>query len=177
MYITNNIVFKQFYTPAAPPVGVAELVSQVGQKTILPDSRINYTQLNQELVQKIVSYREAAIKPLTDMLSKANDEKQITEGLYILDRMCDAGVKDIYKTYPVISRFNYTPSPNIQVMLAGIYRKTLVPDAFGPLLTMFWQNASNPKTIPFDPNEELGGAILEYLRNKTAVADYGKTAN
>ena len=59
-------------------------------------------------------------------------------------------------------------------MLAGIYRKTLVPDAFGPLMTMFLNNSQHPVQTPFDPNEEVGGAILEYLRNKSAVNNYEK---
>ena len=58
-------------------------------------------------------------------------------------------------------------------MLAGIYRKTQVPDGFGPLMGMFLKNTMNPvKNVPFDPNEEVGGAILEYLRNKTAQEVY-----
>ena len=35
-------------------------------------------------------------------------------------------LKNIDKIYPTLSRFNYCLSPNIQVMLAGIYRKTLI---------------------------------------------------
>ena len=59
-------------------------------------------------------------------------------------------------------------------MLAGIYRKTLVPDGFGPLVTMFLNNAKKPTQIPFDPNEEVGGAILEYLRSNSAIKNYSK---
>ena len=61
------------------------------------------------------------------------------------------------------ARFNNTDSPNIQTFLAGIYRKTQVPDAFGPLVVMLVQNAKNPPKTYFDPNEEIGGAILSYL--------------
>ena len=67
--------------------------------------------------------------------------------------------------YPTLARFNQTKSPNVQTYLAGIYRKTQVPDAFGPLVCMLIQNSVNPPKPPqyFDPNEEIGGAILSYL--------------
>jgi hypothetical protein len=66
--------------------------------------------------------------------------------------------------YPALSKYNQTKDPNIQTYLAGIYRKTKVPDAFGPLCVMLIQNAINPhKNCHFDPNEEIGGAILDYL--------------
>ena len=59
---------------------------------------------------------------------------------------------------------NNTKNPNIQTYLAGIYRKIKVPDAFGPLCVMLIQNAINPpQNCHFDPNEEIGGAILDYL--------------
>ena len=95
----------------------------------------------------------------------------------MLNRIIDAGAKNVGSTYPVISRFNYSDSANVQSMLSGIYRKTLVPDAFGPLMTMFLKNSEHPKQIPFDPNEEIGGAILEYLRNKSAEYNYSSPIN
>lgn len=148
------------------------LVSQIGQKTFLPDANRNYSVLNQELVNKLVARKEEALPQVLDFLSLVQDERQVTEGLYILDRMIDAGAKDMHKTYPVISRFNASPSPNVQVMLAGIYRKTQVPDGFGPLVSMLIKNTLNPPQTSFDPNEEIGGAILDYLRNKSAVMGY-----
>lgn len=151
------------------------LTLQIGQKTLLPDYTRNYSVLNQELVNKFISKKEESIPPLMRFLSTAQDEKAITEGLYILDRMIDAGVKGIEKTYPVISRFNRTNSPNIQVMLSGIYRKTQVPDAFGPLMSMMIRNTFYPPNVSFDPNEEVGGAILEYLRNQNAARSYKKS--
>ena len=85
--------------------------------------------------------------------------------MYIVDQMIDSGVKGVDKMYPTFSRFNQTKSPNVQTYLAGIYRKTQVPDAFGPLVCMLIQNSINPPKTPqyFDPNEEIGGAILSYL--------------
>ena len=82
--------------------------------------------------------------------------------------MLDEGTKGIDKLYPVFSRFNQTQSPNIQAFLAGIYRKIQVPDAFGPLVKMLIQNSQKPADLnqPFDPNEEIGGAILSYLSDR-----------
>lgn len=100
-------------------------------------------------------------------LENPASEDEVLEDLYSLNLMLDEGnqeVKDIYSLYPVLSKYNNTKSPNIQTYLAGIYRKTKVPDAFGPLIVMLIQNAINPpKDCPFDPNEEIGGAILDYL--------------
>ena len=148
------------------------LVDEFCQKFKLPNEKRNYSDFDEALATKISSYKEKSVQPVLDMLSKTNDEKNITAGLLLLNRIIDAGAKNVGDTYPVISRFNYSPSHNVQVMLAGIYRKTLVPDAFGPLVTMFVKNAKNPVQIPFDPNEEVGGAILEYLRNSSAKEIY-----
>lgn len=97
-------------------------------------------------------------------LENPNSEDEILEDLYSLNLLLDEGNKDVAALYPVLSKYNQTKSPNIQTFLAGIYRKTKVPDAFGPLCVMLIQNAINPpKDCPFDPNEEIGGAILDYL--------------
>ena len=80
--------------------------------------------------------------------------------------MLDNGVdkKKISDIYPELSKYNDTKSPNIQTFLAGIYRKTKIPDAFGPLVKMLIQDSINPlQDANFDPTEEIGGAILDYL--------------
>lgn len=153
------------------------LVNQLGQKTSMPDATRNYCVFNNNLVQELVTKKEEAIPYLANFLSVVQDERQISEGLYVLDRMIDSGVKDIDKLYPVLSRFNDTQSPNIQVLLSGIYRKTQVPDAFGPLMKMMLRQTFYPNSPYFDPTEEIGGAILEYLRNKTAVNTYSNLPN
>lgn len=130
----------------------------------LPTNGRNYTYVDPNKVKFFVAQKEAALPYLGDILRHSNNEAQVTETLYILDRMIEAGTKGIDKMYPVLSRFNDTKSPNIQTFLAGIYRKTQVPDAFGPLVKMLVQNSINPQPAPFDPNEEIGGAILEYIR-------------
>ena len=103
-----------------------------------------------------------------DMLKKSLEnpvnEDEIVEDLYILNCMLDDGEEKIAELYPTLSRYNNTRNPNIQTFLAGIYRKIKVPDAFGPLCVMLIQNAINPpENCNFDPNEEIGGAILDYL--------------
>lgn len=97
-------------------------------------------------------------------LEHPQSEDEVLEDLYELNLMLDEGNKDIADLYPTLSKYNDTNSPNIQTYLAGIYRKTKVPDAFGPLCAMLIRNSINPpKDCPFDPNEEVGGAILDYL--------------
>ena len=97
-------------------------------------------------------------------LENPQSEAEVIEDLYALNLMLDEGNKNVAELYPTLSKYNNTKSPNIQTFLAGIYRKTKIPDAFGPLCAMLIQNAINPpKDCPFDPNEEIGGAILDYL--------------
>ena len=173
------VVFKNFYTMSARPSAYdkqepRELVRTFSKSFVLPDERVNHALFDENLAQKIASYKEQAVSPVIDMLKDTDNEKDITAGLFLLNRIIDAGAKNVGDTYPVISRFNYSKSHNVQVMLAGIYRKTLVPDGFGPLVTMFLKNSQNPVQIPFDPNEEVGGAILEYLRNQASTSVYEK---
>lgn len=97
-------------------------------------------------------------------LENPKSEDEILEDLYTLNLMLDEGEKGVAELYPTLSKYNSTKSPNIQTFLAGIYRKTKVPDAFGPLISMLIQNSINPpENCNFDPNEEIGGAILDYL--------------
>ena len=158
--------------------------------TILPTQDRNYCLFNQDRVNYVVSQKEQALPQLKLTLQNSQDEKEIVETLYIIDRMIDNGVKGIPAMYPYFAKFNNTKSSNIQSYLAGIYRKTQVPDAFGPLVSMLIENSlmvkqkkalcksndgglGNPpyvanaseNTALFDPNEEIGGAILEYIRN------------
>lgn len=99
-------------------------------------------------------------------LNNPKSEEQVIEDLFVLNLMLDNGVdkEKIADIYPTLSKYNDTKSPNIQTFLAGIYRKTKVPDAFGPLVKMLIQDSINPpKDAHFDPTEEIGGAILDYL--------------
>lgn len=128
-----------------------------------PPASGNYCTFNQPKVDYFVRQKENALPYLTDILQHSNNEAQITETLYIIDRMIECGTQGIEKLYPVFSRFNNTNSPYIQTFLAGIYRKIQTPDAFGPLCSMLIRNSLNKPLTNFDPNEEVGGAILAYL--------------
>ena len=132
----------------------------------LPSGNRNYILADKKKTDYFVKQKENALPYLSDILIHSNNEAQITETLYILDKMIDNGTKGIDKMYPVLARFNNTPSANIQTFLAGIYRKTQIPDAFGPLVKMLIQNSLRPQTTNFDPNEEIGGAILSYINPK-----------
>lgn len=133
---------------------------------IQPAAGRNYCCFNQTKTDFFVKQKELGLPYLKEVLKNSNNEDQITESLYILDRMIEGGTKGVEKMYPVLSRFNNTHSPNIQTFLAGIYRKIQVPDAFGPLVSMLIQNSINPQPSVFDPNEEIGGAILSYLSDR-----------
>ena len=113
--------------------------------------------------EKRVSQRKD-LELLKNSLENPKSEDEIVEDLYVLNCMLDEGDKGVAELYPALSKYNYSKNPNIQTFLAGIYRKTKVPDGFGPLCVMLIQNAINPpKNCHFDPNEEIGGAILDYL--------------
>ncbi len=109
-----------------------------------------------------------SLSEIRTSLENPKSEDEVLEDLYTLNLMLDEGNKEINsrvaQLYPALSKYNSTTSPNIQTFLAGIYRKTKIPDAFGPLCAMLIRNAVNPpKNVHFDPNEEIGGAILDYL--------------
>lgn len=132
----------------------------------MPTQHRNYCLFDRNKVDFFVKRKEIALPYLSGVLARSNDESRIVETLYIVDRMIDNGTKGVDKMYPVLSRFNMTNFPNIQTFLAGIYRKIQVPDAFGPLVAMLIRNSLNPQPSCFDPNEEVGGAILAYLLDR-----------
>lgn len=144
-------------------------VSQLGQGVSFPNAQRNYCTFNETRTNELVNAREEALPYIDTFLKIANTEEQVLDALQILDKMLDKGVKGIDKMYPSIARFNDVTSPNVQVMLSGIYRKTLVPDAFGPLNKMMLRQTFMPNSPYFDPTEEIGGAIMEYLKNQSVI--------
>ena len=140
-------------------------ISQLGKGVKLPDKTRNFCEVNDKRINYISQFGEAALIGTDVFLKTAKTEEQVVEGLFVLDKMLDNDVKGVDKLYPTLSRFNETTSPNIQVMLAGIYRKTLIPDAFGPLNKMLYKQITQPNSPYFDATEEIGGAVLEYITN------------
>ena len=132
----------------------------------MPSGSRNHILVDPIKVDTFVKQKEKALPAIANTLSVSNNEAEITENLYILDRMIENGTQGVDKMYPILSRFNNTNSPNIQTFLAGIYRKIQVPDAFGPLVAMLIRNSINPPQSNFDPNEEVGGAILAYISDR-----------
>ena len=147
-------------------------IKNLGKNIKPANSSKNYCCFDVQKIEKIVAEKEAALPYIEEVLKTTNDPRAVLDGLYILNIMLDKGVKGIEKTYPTLSRFNNSTSPDIQVMLSGIYRKTLVPDAFGPLNRMLMQQIFYPNSPYFDPTEEIGGAILEYIKNYGAKQAY-----
>ncbi len=130
---------------------------------ILPDTNCNYCRFDEQKVLPVIRKGEEAYQEIENNLKHAKTEEDVIENLYILDRIIENGGQGAGKLYPVLAEYNNTTSPNIQTFLAGIYRKIKVPDAFGPLLAMLIRNALNPPDAPFDANEEIGGAILDFI--------------
>lgn len=140
-------------------------ISQKNNDVIFPSKEQNYCKFDEVKVLYYLSQKEKALPYIDSVLKQTDNEQEVTESLYIVNRMLDNGVEGIDKMYPTFARFNDTKSPNIQTYLAGVYRKTKVPDAFGPLVKMLIKNSISEEksTVNFDPNEEIGGAILDYL--------------
>ena len=147
-------------------------ISQTGKSVKLPDEKFNYARFDDDRANKVVLHNKKALPYLNEILKISKNENQILETLYIMNKIADKYPKDVALSYGYLSRFNTTQNPNIQVMLAGIYRKTMVPDGFGPLLRMLEQHTKNPSFKYFDPTEEIGGAILEYLKNYSSSSIY-----
>ena len=130
-----------------------------------PNQNRNYCTFSPGVNERVKN-GAAEIPVIKRSLENPTSESEVIEDLFILNCIMDEGVpaNEIAKLYPTLSRYNQTNSPNIQTYLAGIYRKTKVPDAFGPLMAMLIRNSINPpKDASFDVNEEIGGAILDYL--------------
>ena len=131
-----------------------------------PTSNRNYCIFDEKKVDECVQKGEAVLPDINQVLIHSKNEDEIIECLYIINRLLDSGVnkQKISALYSSLSKYNNSESPNIQTFLAGIYRKTKIPDAFGPLIRMLIQDSINPpKDSHFDPTEEIGGAILDYL--------------
>ena len=143
-----------------------------------PNQTRNYCIFSPSVYERIQK-GEGEIPVIKESLKNPKSEDEVVEDLFILNCMIDEGVEanKVAELYPELSRYNSTNSPNIQTYLAGIYRKTKVPDAFGPLIAMLIRNSINQAkqqsyieeresfhpTFTPDPNEEIGGAILDYL--------------
>ena len=66
----------------------------------LPQGSRNYALFDQNKVDCFVSQKENALPYLADILIHSNNEAEITETLYIIDRMADEGVKGLIKCIP-----------------------------------------------------------------------------
>ena len=163
--------FSYLQIPCPIVEGDSFVRNQNFEEVKMPYGNRHYVWVDPKKVEYFVNQGEKSLPYLADIIAHSNNEVQLTETLYILNSMIDNGVKGVDKMYPTLSRLNNTTSPNVQTFLAGIYRKTQVPDAFGPLVKMLIQNSLKPQTSNFDPNEEIGGAILAYLNPRFREVD------
>ena len=144
---------------------VKEFTPKAYKPCEMPTATRPFALFDQDKIDCFVRNKEMAIPRLARLVDNAKSEEEKTEGIFIADQMAEAKVKGISNLYyQGFSRFNNSRSANVQTFLAGVYRKTLNPDAFAPLVNMLMQNIKEPPKANFDPNEEIGGAILEYTR-------------
>ena len=61
----------------------------------LPTNDRNYTYVDPNKVKYFVAQKENALPYINDVLQHSNNEEQVTETLYILDRMIDNGTKGV----------------------------------------------------------------------------------
>lgn len=147
-------------------------VKTLGTGVQRANSTRNYCIYNDMRVNALAKNPEISLPLLKEELKKPQEEDKTLETLAVLDKIADNSPELVKPLYPELSRFNDTNSPDVQVMLSGIYRKILVPDAFGPLLKMLHKQITNPSSKYFDPTEETGGAVLEYIRACGAIKAY-----
>ena len=167
---------------------VSPLIGELGRQTIINKST-GLVQLNRPLVEQIVRYRERAVEPLAELLEFSNSRRQVVEGLYTSQRMAETGTRNMNLIYAVVAdRFKNTKDIWLQTYIAGFYRAYKEPAAAGHLMQMLMQNKGLASSnLMFNPNEEVGGALLELVSDQVAkklhsqynapIPNYQKTAN
>jgi hypothetical protein len=145
------------------------LVSQLGaQATVGMDGNVH---LNGPLIDTLVNYREATPPVLYNTLANTYNLMTLVEGLYTAQRLAETRVSNVEMLYGATQRLHSHPHPLVQIYLAGFYRALNAPHTLGPLLSMLVKNAVMPgPPVPsaFDPQEEIGGAILDLIARKSA---------
>lgn len=145
---------------------VKEFMPKTYKPCELPTATRPFALFDNNKIDCFVRNKEMAIPRLASLISNAKTEAEKTECIFIADQMAENGTKNMGALYRRMSKFNNDKSPNVQTFLSGFYRKTLNPDAFGPLVKTMMDNVKTPhKNISYDPNEEVGGAVIEYLRD------------
>jgi hypothetical protein len=159
--------YPVYHAPQAYPI--QSLTPYLGQYTYMYAN--GNLQLNLSLVEQIAACREAAVPALYGFLSQSQNILAICEALYTAQRLCETGVQGVGQLYGATQFLHNNPHPLVQIYLSGFYRKLNAPETFGPLLTMLMRNALQPgPPVPgtFNPQEEVGGAILDLIANKAA---------
>lgn len=155
--------------PYPMPLPVQNLIYQLGsQTTMAADGNVR---LNAPLIETIVRYREQAVPVLCQFMSNTQNMLSMVEALYTSQRLAEERVSNVPMLYGVTQHWNNNPHPLVQIYLAGFYRKLNAPHTLGPMLSMMMRNALQPgPPIPsaFNPQEEIGGTVLDLIANKSA---------
>ncbi|MBY0403853.1 MAG: hypothetical protein K2X66_08135, partial [Cyanobacteria bacterium] len=167
------------YQQQVPPP-IYQWVSQLGSQTQIRSDGL--VQLNLPLIETLVRYREGVVPVLYQWMSMAQNPVSphlmvMVESLYLAQRLAEEGVSNVSMLYGITKHWNHTPHPLVQIYLAGFYRKLNAPETLGPLFQLLMKNALQPgPPIPpaFDPQEEIGGAILDLIARKAAEETWKK---
>lgn len=167
-----NITFQQ-----NDQTSTRQLIYKFCNTTKLPSREVNHCTFDEQLVQKILLHKQIAVQVIFDNLAKERNQnlnkKNIVANLYLLNRLIDENVQfDKQFGYSILSQYNDSDDPNIQTMLAGIYRKTLIPQAFLPLVSMLTKQENILSYNNFSPKAEICGALLEYMKVSNAQFAY-----
>ncbi len=160
------------FRPFAPtPMPIAFYVWKLGTGTRL-DPRTGNLLKNTALIESLVKHREKVLQPLAQLLNQSMHPYQISEGLFLAQRLAEEKAPGVKTLYAAAARFNQTTDPLIQVYLAGFYRALKIPDTFGPMLEMLIRHSQQPQasmqSAPFNPIEEVGGTVLQQIAEHTA---------
>lgn len=155
--------------------GYSGFVEQLGQQTRWNPSN-GLVLFNDSLV-KSLSQSPASVTPaLARLFETSTNPLQVFEGLQVAQAIAKQFRKTpnqalsqcINQLFTATSRFHHTTDPYLQTFLAGFYRYLDGKAAMGPLLSFLVQNSLKPSiTVPFNANEEIGGALLEQIATHT----------
>ena len=93
----------------------------------MPTQSRNYCVFDKDETDYFVKQKENALPYLTDILKHSNNEGQVTETLYILNRMLDDGTKGIDKLYRYFPDSTIQSPPIFKPILRGFTAKFRFP--------------------------------------------------
>jgi hypothetical protein len=125
----------------------------------------NLMPLNTTFIAFEVSKGENGLGELAFRIKHPENLPALCQDLFIAQQHAERKTPFTEKLFGETWVYHTSQNPYIQVFLAGFYRALNAPQAYGPLLAMLYRNAFDRSLKPFDPNEEIGGALLSLQAN------------